>query len=216
MCDVIAGICSGIAQMIVGHPLDTVKVLIQNGQSYHLPKWHMYYRGATYPLISSIIFNGTVFPVYERTLNHTQSTYISGLCSGIVVSPIMFIFDVGKIKRQMNQSLHIRDFIQTKGLPITFLRESFAMTIYFSSYNYFRKYTNAFTAGGLAGLTNWTITYPLDILRSRQIAQNITIQEALVQRKLWNGYLPCALRAVLVNGACFYVYEKVMKLCSFR
>jgi len=28
---------------------------------------------------------------------------------------------------------------------------------------------------------------------------------------LWKGYLPCAIRAVLVNSATFYVYEKLKR-----
>ena len=175
----------------------------------------MYYRGATYPFMSSIIFNATVFPVYERTLAYTHSSILSGMLSGIVVSPVLYIFDVGKIKRQTNQLLQFHDFFRTRGIPITFVRESFSMSIYFSSYHYFRKYMNSFMAGGLAGLANWTITYPLDIIRSRQIAQNITFRQALAQKRLWSGYIPCAVRAILVNGACFFVFENVMKLCSF-
>jgi hypothetical protein len=214
MCDIAAGVASGVAQTIVGHPLDTIKVLVQNGHPWKMKTTSMYYRGASFPFVSSILFNATVFPVYERTISITNSSYISGILSGMVVSPIMYVFDVGKIKLQTNQPLSASDFYRTKGFPITLCRESLAMTIYFSTYHWFRKQTHPLVAGGLAGLFNWTVTYPLDIIRSRQIAQNITFYEALQQGTLWRGYVPCALRAILVNASCFYVYEKTLSMCS--
>jgi len=212
MADILAGICSGIAQTTVGYPLDTIKVLIQNNKSWKGMSPLMYYRGAGYPLASSIMFNSSVFSINERTYKYSKSFFISGLCSGLFVAPILFVFDIGKIKRQTNQSIKFKDIYRTKGLPITYCREGFAMSLYFGSYNYFRKYMNSYCAGGLAGLTSWTITYPLDIVRSRQIAQNISAKDALNQGKLWKGYIPCALRAIIVNGACFYVYEESYKI----
>lgn len=216
MCDVAAGVASGVAQTIVGHPLDTVKVLIQNGHPWRMKTLPMYYRGASFPFISSVLFNATVFPVYERTISITGSSYLSGMLSGMVVSPIMYTFDVGKIKLQTNQPLTVSDFYRTKGFPVTFGRESISMTIYFSTYYWFRKRYHPLIAGGLAGLFNWTVTYPLDIIRSRQIAQNISCLEAYGQGTLWRGYIPCAVRAVLVNAACFYVYEEALRMCSDR
>lgn len=216
MCDIIAGIASGVAQTVVGHPLDTIKVLIQNGHPWKMNTFSMYYRGAGFPFVSSVLFNATVFSVYERTISHTQSSYISGMLSGVIVSPIMYTFDVGKIKLQTAQPLAVSDFYRTRGFPVTLCRESLAMTIYFSTYHWFRERYNSLTAGGLAGLFNWTVTYPLDIIRSRQIAQNISFRKAVELGALWKGYIPCAVRAVLVNGACFYVYEEALRICSDR
>lgn len=209
MTDVIAGVFAGIAQTTVGFPLDTIKVRLQNQKSWKLKNPLMYYRGAAYPLTSSILFNGFVFSAFERSLPYTNSNVLSGLMSGFVISPMLFCFDVGKIKRQTNQKFLFEHIFQTKGLPITFLRESCAMSIYFGSYFSLRETMHPLFAGGIAGLLNWTLTYPLDIVRSRQIAQNISIQKAISQGEMWKGYLPCAIRAILVNGACFYVYEGV-------
>ena len=66
-------------------------------------------------------------------------------------------------------------------------------------------------AGALAGLANWTMTYPFDIVKSRQIAQGLTIKEAINIGNLWKGYPVCATRAVIVNAVNFWTYETVKK-----
>ena len=64
-----------------------------------------------------------------------------------------------------------------------------------------------FFAGGLAGLANWTASYPIDVIRSRQIASNCTVKQAYDMGNLWKGFGLCALRAILVNSVGFYVYD---------
>ena len=67
-------------------------------------------------------------------------------------------------------------------------------------------------SGGIAGLLNWTFTYPIDVIRTRQMANNISIKKAINQGNLWKGYSACAMRAIIVNSASFYVYEKSKNL----
>ena len=64
-------------------------------------------------------------------------------------------------------------------------------------------------AGGMAGLANWGLTYPLDVIKSRQIAQGVSIKEALKLGNLYKGFSVCGTRAVLVNAANFWMYETV-------
>jgi hypothetical protein len=66
-------------------------------------------------------------------------------------------------------------------------------------------------SGGIAGLANWTITYPLDVVRNRQMATQVSFYNALKMGSLWKGYAFCAIRAIKVNAVGFYVYE----LCRF-
>ena len=101
------------------------------------------------------------------------------------------------------------------GLHTTFAREIPAMSAYFGSYFFFKEQGyNPLISGGLAGLANWTLTYPMDVIRSRQIAQHISIKDAVKMGKLWKGYNICAIRAVIVNAANFWVYEKVKYLLT--
>ena len=211
MSDFISGAFVGVVQTLVGHPFDTAKVLLQNKTQLKGLSFFDFYRGWKFPLVSGTFFNFTVFPIYERTFNYTNNSILSAAISGVVVTPIVYVFDIGKIKEQTFQPLKIEHFTKNRGFYSTLTREIIAMPLYFSSYHYFKDYgLDPFFAGGLAGLFNWTGTYPIDVIRSRQIAQNISVKDAINQKKLWKGYSVCALRSVIVNSVTFKTYE-IMK-----
>lgn len=194
--DILYGGAVGVAQIVVGHPLDTIKVLQQNNQSIRL-RYPQYYRGAAYPFMCSVLFNATVFPIHERST--FESHYVSGACAGIV-SPIVYLFDLAKIKRQVAKPIR-----WSKGLPMTFARETIAMSLYFGIYHDLKDH-GIFVAGGVAGMLSWALTYPIDTIRSRQISQNIGIVRA-AKSNLYRGFGACMLRAFLVNGISFKIYE---------
>ena len=90
-------------------------------------------------------------------------------------------------------------------------REILASGVYFSVFHKLKTYIDSsLICGGLTGIASWTITYPLDVIASRQIAQNISIQEALHQKKLWKGYKICIQRAVIVNAINFKIYDTLI------
>ena len=208
--DFIAGIAVGINQVIIGHPFDTVKILIQNNKPWSRLSYKDYYRGWKFPLVSSILFNTMVFSVYERTIPYTQNNWVSGALGGMMVSPIVYVFDMGKITQQTKQSLDFTKIVYNKGKYAAFARETSAMSVYFGSYHECRQRGwHPLTAGGAAGLVNWTLTYPMDVIMSRQMAQNISMKDAFKQGNLYRGYSFCAARAIIVNAMNFYIYENV-------
>ena len=211
MSDVFCGFLAGCSQVAVGYPLDTIKVLIQNNQSWRTTNPLSLYRGCAYPLMSSVFFNSIAFTVFERTISYTNNNFLSGFCSGLCVSPILFLFDIGKIKRQTRQTVGVRDIVKTRGYPITCARETIAMSIYFGVYKMCveQYHLHPLIAGGISGISNWTVTYPLDILKTRQMARNCSIKEAYaLPGSMWKGYPVCAVRAIIVNATIFYVYDK--------
>ena len=216
MKDFIAGIFAGFSQVIFGHPFDTVKILIQNKYNYRSLPFKDYYRGYKFPLISASIFNSITFPIVSRTYPYTHNYYLSGAISGLIISPVVFLFDIGKIKSQTKQKFNLKTFINNKGIYSTYLRESTAMTFYFGSYYSLKESYNfhPLLAGGSAGLINWTLTYPIDVIRNRQISQNCTFIEAYNQKNFWKGYKFCAIRSIIVNAAVFSTYETVFKFLS--
>lgn len=204
----------GISQTIIGHPFDTVKVLIQNNRKWHGLPFKNYYSGWKSPLISSTIFNCTVFPIYQKSLQYTNNIVLSGAIAGVVVTPPVYFFDMFKIKQQINKPVDLSIFKSPNyGLSMTLNREIIAMGGYFGSYYYFKdeKKYSVLLSGGLSGLVNWTLTYPIDVIRNRQMAQNIPYKKAIEQGNLWKGFSTCATRAVIVNSSSFYVYEFLKK-----
>ena len=70
-------------------------------------------------MTTSILFNCTVFPVYERTIDYTNSR-VTGALAGVVVTPFVFCSEVGKIRQQTNQ-LILQTF-KSRGRVSTFAR----------------------------------------------------------------------------------------------
>ena len=127
MSDVLAGACVGLSQTLTGHPLDTIKVLIQNGHRWRGLSPRDYYRGWRFPLISSTLFNCTVFPMYERSKQYTDSSVGAGMAAGVAVTPVVYAFDVGKILQQTKQPINMGAFSRSKGFTATGVREVAAM-----------------------------------------------------------------------------------------
>jgi len=214
MNDIIAGSLSGFSQMLIGHPFDTLKVNLQNNIVNNKLSFKHFYRGISYPLISFGFLNAIVFGVHNKTYKILKNHTYSGICAGVAVAPFMYIADIGKIKRQMGNKMHISDIYKTRGIMSSFYRESLAFGSYFGVYHYLREDGyNIPLSGAISGLANWTISYPFDSIRSRQMAQNMSFMNAYKQRNLWKGYNVCAIRALLVNSVGFWVYEKCKKIC---
>ena len=210
MNDFIAGSISGLSQTLVGHPFDTLKVLRQNNISYSLRDFPVkeYFRGVSYPMGFSILINSCCFGFYNIIYNHIPNHFISGSIAGGLITPFVHFQGIGKIQRQIGNQLTLYSFMTTHGVLSSFYREFFAFGTYFGTYYYLRdKNVNILLCGGIAGLANWTLTYPIDVLRNRVYAQNITMREAAMQGNIWKGYGLCASRAILVNAVGFYVYE---------
>ena len=97
------------------------------------------------------------------------------------------------------------------GLYSLTCRETLASGIYFSAFHTLKSHIDStLICGGLTGVASWTMTYPIDVIMSRQIAQNISISAALQQKNLWNGYKVCIQRAVIVNAINFKIYDTLM------
>lgn len=217
MDDFIAGSMSGLSQTLVGHPFDTLKVLRQNNISYSLRNFHVkeYFRGLSYPMGFSIFINSCCFGFYNIIYNHIPNHFVAGSIAGGIISPFVHLQGIGKIQRQIGNTLTLRSFMTTHGMLSSFYREFFAFGIYFGTYHYLRKKdTNILLSGGIAGLTNWTLTYPIDVIRNRVYAQKITMKEAAMQGNMWKGYGLCASRAILVNAVGFYFYESTKQFLT--
>lgn len=204
-----AGALSGIAQVAVGYPFDTLKVRIQNQKSLSNLKITDYYRGVSFPIINGAIINSFVFGSQRFFKQYTSENLISGFLAGSTISPLVFIFDIGKTKNQISNTPKLNMIFRNKGFFTCFLRESFAYSTYFTTYYYLKENLECsiLVSGGIAGLANWTLTYPIDVIKNRQIASDITIKDAFHMGNFYKGYLHCAVRAMLVNSFGFYIYE---------
>ncbi|KAI1294801.1 Mitochondrial carnitine/acylcarnitine carrier protein [Halotydeus destructor] len=126
-----------------------------------------------------------------------------------------------------------------KGTFATLLRDVPASGMYFMSYEYLKDTLKpagktkadlsvgaTLLAGGVAGIMNWTVAIPVDVLKSRlQTAPEGTyprgLRDVLAQLvkqegigALYKGATPVFLRAFPANAACFFGYELGLKFLN--
>ena len=208
--EIIAGAASGISQNLIGHPLDTLMVLKQNKVQYK--KFIQLYSGLKYPLLYSMFSYSILFPLNKLIFDVVQNQYVSGSLSGFAISPIYYGFDYLKIKRQIPTEMTI----SMPGIYTSIIRRTIFSGLWFGNYEYFTNQMklSPLIAGGTSGLFSWTLIYPLEVIKNRQMSQNISFIEACKQRNIKQGNLICAFRAILVNAVGFSVYDILLNEMS--
>ena len=211
MNDFILGFISGSLQTIIGHPLDTIKVLKQqNINIYNKLNLGRLYKGITPPLIGNSIIVSSQFGlnqnIYSYANNYFLSGFLTGGFSGVIVNP----FELYKVRMQ-NKLKCDKVFIY-KGFISTCMRESLGNSFYFGSYFYLyeNNILSPFFAGGFAGWISWLVSYPFDVIKTRIQTDNCkNIYSAVKMGTLWNGFMLCSIRSVLVNSFGFSCYQYI-------
>ena len=139
MKELIAGGMCGLSQTIVGHPFDTLKVRIQNKKFNLRMPIYKYFRGINFPIISNTIVNSILFYQYNYFKHTLENSFLAGFVSGILSSPIIYLFDNGKALRQMGIDVTIKKLLTRSGFVSVILRESIAFSVYFGSYDWFKN-----------------------------------------------------------------------------
>ncbi len=230
----ISGIFSGFAQTCIGHPFDTMKILLQSNKKI-IYKPNILYKGFRYPFYFNGLSNGLVFGVNQNIhQNYCNNYWISGIGAGIINTAFITPVDLYKIRNQIKESPkkkstdlslsrikvkmfrkfpNIFTFNPYLGIVPTFFREIVAFSIYFGSYHQMEeKIHNPLISGGLAGIFCWTASYNLDVIKTRiQAGECSTILQAIRMGKLWKGITPCLIRSGIVNSVGFWVYEYCQK-----
>jgi len=216
----IAGMVSGVAQTIVGHPFDTLKTWRQCGSSTpgtEVPRVARrslapgaLYRGVKYPLMQAPPVVGVAFGVNEAVKDCTNSVTLGAAASGAVTAAIICPLDYYKVQAQQYGARALQ-WNLTKAfanLPVVVARETPSNVAYFGCYDALRKRGVPIPASGAAaGVMAWMVTYPLDTVKTRMQARPITFRQAWSEGGLWRGLTVCCVRASIVNAFGFWVYE---------
>jgi len=206
------GLICGIIQTIVGHPIDTIKVLIQNNNTNIKYSCTNLYKGMTYPLINSMLVGYTLFGLVDEINKYYNNYFLSGCFSGIFISPFIQVSEYWKINAQMQKKIYFKYFYI--GSCSTLIRESIGSSIYFGGYHYLRNDNefSSFLAGAISGMLSWCITYPIDVIKTRvQQHPHISYNSAFKIGRLYNGVSITLLRGFIVNGCVFYTYDFLKK-----
>ncbi|KAK5639034.1 hypothetical protein RI129_011526 [Pyrocoelia pectoralis] len=280
----ICGGFGGVCTVVVGHPLDTIKVRLQTmpipiagelplysgtwdcmKKTVKLEGFKGLYKGMGAPLagvapIFAISFMGygvgkQIFgPKHGKELS-TAQYFLAGAFSGIFTTSIMAPGERIKCLLQIQQGssqklyngpvdcavkLYKQGGIRSiyLGSLATLMRDVPASGLYFLTYEKIKNYltdngakditiSGTIFAGGSAGITNWLIGMPADVLKSRlQTAPAGTYPNGLrdvfthLMRTegifaLYKGIVPVLLRAFPANAACFVGFELCKKFINY-
>lgn len=281
----ICGGFGGICTVVVGHPLDTIKVRLQ---TMPLPKpgesplyrgtfdcfkktiinegFKGLYKGMGAPLVGvapifAISFMGfgvgkQIFGPEKKEDFTYQQYFMAGAFSGIFTTSIMAPGERIKCLLQIQQGANVPkvydgpvDVVKKlykeggirsiyRGSGATLLRDVPASGMYFLTYEAVKDYLTdsgkkevtilgTILAGGSAGIANWLIGMPPDVLKSRlQTAPEGTypngmrdVFKVLIRTEgigaLYKGITPVLLRAFPANAACFVGFELCRTFLNF-
>ncbi|XP_043801182.1 congested-like trachea protein isoform X1 [Apis laboriosa] len=277
----LSGGFGGICTVIVGHPLDTIKVRLQtmpipgpngvllyNGTIDCAKKTiakegiRGLYKGMGAPLcgvapIFAISFYGFGLGKQLVQRNNEELTpfqlFYAGAFSGIFTTIIMAPGERIKCLLQTQQGIKSKysgpiDCMKQlykeggiksiyKGTCATLLRDVPASGMYFMTYECLKKWMSSeegklgilqtIMAGGFAGITNWIVGMPPDVLKSRlQSAPDSTFKNGIRDvfiilmkeegpKALYKGCVPVMLRAFPANAACFLGFEIAMNFLNW-
>lgn len=279
----VSGGIGGVCVVLVGHPLDLVKVRMQTGgasggvlsilaSTFREAGIGGLYRGVSAPLIAVTPIFAVSFWGYDMGQRAVRWGYslpdgsdlsilqkcIAGGLSAIPTTAFMAPSErvkcllqtapAGKYSGSVDCA---RDVLRTggvsslfRGTGLTLLRDVPGSIAWFGTYEFVKyqmtkhqKHDDSGTskplslpaiilAGGLAGMANWAIAIPPDVLKSRfQSAPDgtykgvIDVYQTLVEKEghgaLFAGLRPAMIRAFPANAACFLGMEVSRSLLSF-
>lgn len=210
----------GFSQIIIGYPFDTIKSCLQNNNSIQIyfSKPKLLYNGIKYPMIMNCLGSGLMFGNYNYYNSYFNNSFIAGIITGFTGSFLITPFDYLKLHSQIylkKQNFTINPKLLYSGLLYTISREIISIPCYFTTYYYLNNnynnkflFANSFLFGGIAGITSWLCSYPIDTLKTRkQLNPNLTLKHLYNTTKLFNGLAITLVRAFIVNGTSFYLYD---------
>ena len=237
MDEVISGTVAGMTQVAVGHPLDTTKVRFVSGDYSNLRKCvidinrggvRSFYRGIFSPLLGSVFANVQTFYMYDKCKNITNSPLIAGSITGFGLSVIETPVELIKSRMQISSMTYGECVRQagfrglTTGFGITALRNGLGVGMMFWGYENTRaQFPNSplvgsFIGGIAAGALVWGPVYPIDHIKTRIQTDGLaglprksawTMAKEIGFKRSWGGFIPCFVRAVVVNPFIFLAYE---------
>jgi solute carrier family 25 carnitine/acylcarnitine transporter 20/29 len=184
------GTISGVTCVVIGHPLDTIKVRIQTGAKG--PLFKNLFRGIVPPLLAVTPSWIGVFMAYGAALkvvgkNDLTSVALAGGMSGLAYSLIMCPFELVKVNAQKSQIPTTHAFSQVwssnpsisgmyRGFHACVGRDVAQSAVYYycaeslNRSSFMRRWFGDFTplaAGAVTGVAHVTAEFPFDTIKSR-------------------------------------------------
>ncbi|KAK3285225.1 hypothetical protein CYMTET_7155 [Cymbomonas tetramitiformis] len=207
-----AGGIAGFAKTIVAHPMDTMKVHLQNRMSPPRTIAGLY-RGITVPFIRNGIEHSTHFffrglvanalAVFE--LPGRDNPFFVGFLAGIPQSLVNTPMDYTRLQLQLKKPVVIRSLY--RGLPWVVMKESASGMIFYGIYEGARSLSiPAGFAGVISALSAMTMTYPIDVFKTRVQAGG-SFSSAVKMKSFGSGLEWAVGKCIVANFVALTVYE---------
>lgn len=237
----ISGLIGGCYGVIISHPLDTIRINLQNSNNklnniitniYKNEGVKGFYKGIYPPLIGVGIEKLLVFGFYDnikrlnisenKIINNSISGLGAGLICTLVVTPIEKIKILQQEKIKWN---NIKLKYLYNGWTATLFREVPGYAIYFTTYNILNDYNKNNNLllnglnGGLSGLTSWLFIYPSDPIKTKMQIKNINFINSFNEiykkegiKGFYKGFSMGLFRSFVLHSSVFMSYEYINKI----
>ena len=224
------GMLAGLISATLLHPLDVIKTQTQVSKKsltsciksiYQLSGIKGYWRGCGYNIAISPTFYGIYFYTYNLSTNR-KSKYNNPLINGItasllggfVVNPFYVLKTRAQNKEYIKPITRINHYYRGFGLTAIKTPEmGIQMYIYEKLYDY-----NILIAIIISKIIASTITYPIDVFRTKQRTFNTSFKENMFKlimvnlstntfKKIYKGYTVHAISSVIRSSLVFSLYE---------
>jgi len=194
----IVGWSGGVASTLVCHPLDTLKVRVQNRDPINMRLFRNPYKGLFYPLLTRPSTSALSVLGFEwgkagwekvglDPKARVKRAYVAGLFAGVVDSLVRTPVDRCKVQAQFFRLSTVATFLKLykepfhilstflHGYILTLMWRMAQCSLFFGFYEQLRGYggsdiVSTCMKGGTTGMVSWTIIMPIDTVRCRYFA----------------------------------------------
>ncbi len=249
--DYLPGYLQGITRVLISHPFDLIRLNLQMNNYKNIYEFYKnnnikncktLYKGISIPLLIVPIDRAVQYRIFELFNKNNVNSFISGGICGIISSlitmPFNYICNTFILSKEnhslqlyikkLSNDMHLNNSkkILFRGFFPEIFRSIIGSSIYLGVYgsmrnrfgnNDYNQIINSF----LAGVSVWSITYPIETIKIEKQVTNDKINIILKRRianygllNLWKGVMPMFIKSIPSSVAGMYVYEKTRKIIA--
>uniref|UniRef100_A0A7S0N6S7 Mitochondrial carrier protein n=1 Tax=Pyramimonas obovata TaxID=1411642 RepID=A0A7S0N6S7_9CHLO len=207
-----AGALAGFAKTMISHPLDTIKVHIQNQRP--VPRQpRALYRGIAVPFVRNGIEHSTHFFFRGLVANYmhmvgvpgADNAWAVGFLAGFPQSILNTPMDYVRLKLQLAQPMSVKQCY--RGFSWVMAKEAASGAVFYGCYEGIKSLgVPGGIAGSSAALCAMTLTYPVDVFKTR-VQAGETFESAKKMSKFNKGISWALAKCILSNFVALSAYE---------
>lgn len=197
------GGCTAALQTLLGHPLETLKVRLQQGTTDGRALVINVYTGWRVAFLTQWCVHPVFFACYQQCRRLDQPPWLSGAVTGCATALLLQPIELRKTLLQSGAQLPpLTVAAWTRGWPWLLGREVVGTACYWDVFERSVVVASPWTAGAAAGVCSWLVSYPIDVCKTR-----VQTQCGRFTGTQHRALAVTLLRAALVNGSTLSLYD---------